>query len=114
LAHLARSTIGPFKSFGRTGFGFQICVKLFSIRMIVCQSGMDLRQRKVAELFDDLLWNESRVVQLRDSTHGDASARNTGTAGMDADASFDQAADLSDCGHCLDYIEVSLVSDVVG
>jgi hypothetical protein len=113
LAHPARSTISPFKGFGRARFGFQICVKLFSIRVIVCQSGVDLCKRKMAELFDDFLWNESRVIQLSDSTDGDASARNIGTPTMDPGATLDQAADLGDW-HCPDYIEFSLVSDLVG
>jgi hypothetical protein len=60
----------------------------------------------MAELPNDFLGDEPRVVPLRDLTHRDASARNAGTPAMYRVAILDQAADLRDCGHCLDYIEL--------
>jgi hypothetical protein len=105
-AHAAGSTISPLKKFSRVGFGFQICVNLFAIRMIVCQGGVDLCQRKMAEFLNNFLRNESGVVPRGDSTDRDAGARNAWTPTVDTSAAFNQAADLSDGGHCPNYIEL--------
>jgi hypothetical protein len=69
LAHVAKSRISLFKCFGRAGFRFQICFYLIPVCTIVCKRGVDLRQRKMAKLLNDLLRNESRVLVVCDSTH---------------------------------------------
>jgi len=49
--------------------GFQVCVDLRLVGVVVSKGRMNLRQRKVAKLTQDLFWNQARVVPLSDATN---------------------------------------------
>ena len=46
--------------------GFEVCVDLRLVGVVVGESRMNLRQRQVAKLPHDFFWNQARVVPLSD------------------------------------------------
>jgi hypothetical protein len=81
--------------------GFQVCVDLHLVGMVVSQSRMDLRQRQVAKLPHDLFWNQAHIVPLSDPPNRNARSGNARPAAANLGTSRDQAAYLNDSCHRL-------------
>jgi len=83
-----------FEGLGLLRLGFQVCVDLRLVGMVVGEGSMNLCQRQVAKLPHDLLRNQSHVVPLGDSANGDARSGNARPPAANVRAPRDQATYL--------------------
>jgi hypothetical protein len=79
---------------GLTSLGFQVCVDLGFIRVVVGERGVNLCQRQVAKLPHDLFWNQTHVVPLGDPANRHARASYAWAPTANVRASRDQATDF--------------------
>src|SRR5271157_1265942 len=95
-----------FEGLGLARLGVQVGVDFRLVGVVVSESSVDLRQRQVAKLPHDLLWNQTHVVPLGDSANGDTRSGNTRPPAANVRASRDQASYLDHGWNDLKYSAV--------
>ena len=80
-----------FQGLGFPRLGFQVRVDLRLVGVVISEGRMNLRQRQVAKLPDDLLRDKAHVVPLSDAADGNTRSGNARPATANAGAARDQA-----------------------
>src|SRR3954467_7931134 len=77
----------------------EISFDLFSVRMIVSESRIDLRQREMTKLVSDLLGCQPPLIPDHDAVNSDPRPGQDRAAAPDLGILYDQRADIVDDGH---------------